>query len=305
MDMEVLDTLKERFIPEEHITDSDGKVHWLQTVKRPIIDQDGSANQILGAATDITRRKEAESELQRNRQELAHVTRLSTMGELAASLTHELNQPLTAILSNAQAAQRFLSSNLVDLNEVREILKDIVKDNSRASEVIRRMHALVKKEKLDLAPIDLGSVIRDVVTLVHSDAILHHTRVLLELSPGLPPVLGDKIELQQVALNLLLNAFHSMQDCPADERQVNVGAEWDGAPMVKVAVRDGGTGLSSDKLDKIFEPFYTTKSDGLGMGLAISRSIIEAHGGRLWAENNLNRGATFYFTVPVGKNDQA
>jgi two-component system sensor kinase FixL len=118
-------------------------------------------------------------------------------------------------------------------------------------------------------------------------------------------VLGDKIELQQVALNLLLNAFHSMQDCPADERQVKVGAEWDGAPMVKVAVRDGGTGLSSDKLDKIFEPFYTTKSDGLGMGLAISRSIIEAHGGRLWAENNPNRGATFYFTVPLAKNDQA
>jgi two-component system, LuxR family, sensor kinase FixL len=167
------------------------------------------------------------------------------------------------------------------------------------------MRALVKKGEIDVAPVDIAAVIRDVVLLVHSDAILHNTRIYLDLDANLPLVLGDKVQLQQVVLNLLLNAFDSMQECPADERQVKVGAEWDAAVRVKVAVRDGGTGLSSDKLDKIFEPFYTRKPEGLGMGLAISRSIVEAHGGRLWAENNPNRGSTFYFTVPRGKNDEA
>jgi two-component system, LuxR family, sensor kinase FixL len=302
MDMEVLDTLKERFIPEERITDSDGKVHWLQTVKRPIIDQDGSANQILGAATDITWRKEAEAELQLNRRELAHVTRVSTMGELAASLAHELNQPLTAILSNAQAAQRFLAAPAVDLPELREILNDIVQDNRRAGEVIRRMRTLARKEEFDAAPLDLAAVIGEVILLVHSDAILHNVRVMLELDHGLPPVRGDKVQLQQVMLNLLLNAFDALKDCPADERQVKVRAEWDSAFMVTVTVCDRGTGVSRDKLDTIFEPFYSTKEEGLGMGLSISRSIVEAHGGRLWVENNRDRGATFYFQVPVEKS---
>jgi two-component system sensor kinase FixL len=299
MDLEVMDTLKERFIPEEHLTDAQGEVRWLQTVKRPILDKDGSANQVLGASTDITLRKQAESELQRNRQELAHVTRISTMGELAASLAHELNQPLTAILSNAQAAQRFMAADPADLEEVREILKDIVQDDSRASEVIQRMRALVKKEELAFASLDLTDVIREVELLVHSDAALHSIRVILDLIPGLPPAHGDKVQLQQVVLNLLLNSFDAMKDCMVNEREVNVQAELEGEGVLRVAVRDRGPGLRGDKLDKIFQPFYTTKRDGLGMGLSISRSIIEAHGGRLWAENNLDRGATFYFTVPV------
>jgi two-component system, LuxR family, sensor kinase FixL len=298
MDLEVMDTLQERFIPEEHLTDVEGNVRWLQTVKRPIIDKDGSANQILGASTDITERKKAEAELQHNRQELAHVTRLSTMGELAASLAHELNQPLTAILSNAQAAQRFLATEPPDLEEVREILKDIVQDDSRASEVIRRMRALVKKEEVAFVPLDLAEVIRDVVLLVRGDAILLNVDLDLEL-PNLPTVQGDRVQLQQVVLNLLLNAFDAMKDCPVNERRVVLQAEQDGGCMAKVAVRDRGPGLRGDKLDKIFQPFYTTKRDGLGMGLSISRSIIEAHSGRLWAENNPDRGATFYFTLPV------
>jgi PAS domain S-box-containing protein len=304
MDLEVIDTLQERFISEEQITDACGKLRWLQTVKRPITEKDGTANQVLGAASDITRRKEAESELQRNRQELAHVARLSAMGELAASLAHELNQPLTAILSNAQAAQRFLAAKPADWAEVREILKDIVQDNNRAGEVIRRMRAMVKKEKLEFAPVDLASVISDVVLLVHSDAVLHNVRVSLEPNPDLPPARGDRVQLQQVILNLLLNAFDAVRDCPADERRVVVQTERDAAGIVKVAVRDCGTGLGGDNLAKIFQPFYTTKRDGLGMGLSISRSIIEAHGGRLWAENNADCGATFYFTVPVGERDE-
>ena len=300
MDLEVMNTLQERFIPEEPLTDARGQMRWLQTVKRPIIEKDGSANQVLGASTDITRRKETESELRRQRENLAHVTRISAMGELAASLAHELNQPLTAILSNAQAAQRFMATNPADLEEVHEILKDIVRDNSRASEVIRRMRALVKKEELESAPLDLPTLIQDIVLMVHSDAILHNIGVLLELNPGLPMVRGDKVQLQQVLLNLLLNAFDAMRDCPANEREVVIEAGQNGGRMVEVAVRDHGTGLTSDKLEKIFQPFYTTKRDGLGMGLSICRSIIEAHGGRLWAvKNKTDRGATFCFTVPV------
>jgi PAS domain S-box-containing protein len=299
MDLEVMDTLKERFIPEESLTDAQGKMRWLQTVKRPIVDRDGFPNQVLGASTDITQRKNAESELERNRQELAHVTRISTLGELAASLAHELNQPLTAILSNAQAAQRFLAANPEDLAEVREILNDIVQDDSRASEIIQRMRALVRKEELAVAPLDIADVVRDVIALVHSDAILHGVRILFELSTELPPVRGDRVQLQQVVLNLLLNAFDAMKDCCGAERCAEVRAERDGAGMVRVAVGDCGVGLSG-KLDKIFKPFYTTKREGLGMGLSISRSIIDAHGGCLWAENNPDGGATFYFTVPVG-----
>ena len=300
IDLDVIDTLQERFIPEEQLTDARSQIRWLQTVKRPIVEKNGVANQVLGASTDITRRKKAEAELRQQRENLAHVTRISAMGELAASLAHELNQPLTAILSNAQAAQRFMATNPADLEEVHEILKDIVRDNNRASEVIRRMRALVKKEELESAPLDLPTLIQDIVLVVHSDAILHNIGVLLELNPGLPMVRGDKVQLQQVLLNLLLNAFDAMKDCPANEREVVIEAGQNGGRMVEVAVRDHGTGLTSDKLEKIFQPFYTTKREGLGMGLSISRSIIEAHGGRLWAENNKpDRGATFCFTVPV------
>jgi PAS domain S-box-containing protein len=300
-DREVINTLQERFIPEEHLTDARGRGRWLQTVKRPIIDSDGVARHILGASTDITQRKETELELRSQRAELAHVARVSTMGELAASLAHELNQPLTAILSNAQAALRFLSSKPADLEEVREILGDIVKDNSRAGEVIRRMRALVKKEELEFARLDLAGLISEVVVLVHSDAILQNVHISLDLPRNLPPVRGDRVQLQQVVLNLLLNAFDAMKECPPGERKLRLQVKREGADSLKVAVSDRGPGLSHDKLDKIFQPFFTTKGEGLGMGLSISRSIIEAHGGRLWAENNRDFGATFYFTVPLNE----
>ena len=301
MDQEVIDTQKERFIAEERVTDARGSVRWLQTVKRPILERDGLAKQVLGASTDITWRKQTEIELREQRAELAHVARISTMGELAASLAHELNQPLTAILSNAQAALRFMNRKPADLEEVREILLDIVKDNSRAGEVIRRMRALVKKEELEFAPLDLASLIRDVVMLVHSDAILQNVQIALELDDNLPPVRGDRVQLQQVLLNILLNAFDAMKECPSGKREVVLAAKIHDPDVIQIAVSDRGTGLTVDKLDKIFQPFYTTKGEGLGMGLSICRSIIESHGGRLWAENNADRGATFYFTVQVEK----
>jgi two-component system sensor kinase FixL len=256
----------------------------------------------VGAAVDITERKEAALEAQRHLNQLAHVARVTTMGELVASLAHELNQPLTAILSNAQAAQRFLAADPADLGEVRDILRDIVDDNSRAGEVIRRLRTMAKKGDLEVAALDLPALVRDVVLLIHSDAVLHNVDVVLEMDPGALQIQGDKVQLQQVILNLLLNAFQAMKDCPVNDRQVTIRTELGDGHMAIVAVDDHGLGLGGDELEKIFQPFYTTKDNGLGMGLAISRSIVEAHGGRLWAQNNSDRGATFHFTVPMEKS---
>jgi two-component system, LuxR family, sensor kinase FixL len=277
----------------------DGEYRWVLDTGAPRFDSQGAFLGYIGSVIDITDRKRAESELRIQREELAHVTRLSTMGELAASLAHELNQPLTAILSNAQAAQRFLAKDPTNLKEMNEILQDIVNDNSRAGEVIKRMRTLVKKEAPDFSPLDIGSVISDVVLLAHSDAILHNVRLLLEVSPDLPPVRGDRVQLQQVVLNLILNAFDAMADCPASQREIKVRAGRSIGRMLMVAVSDKGTGISEEHRETIFHPFYTTKHSGLGMGLSISRTIIEAHGGRLSAENNPDRGATFYFSIPV------
>lgn len=239
-------------------------------------------------------------ELRRNRQDLAHLTRVSTIGQLASSLAHELNQPLTAILSNVQAAQRFMMSDPIDLAEVREILDDIVQDDYRASEVIRRIRAVVKNGDLEVVPLDLAEVIRDAVVLMHSDAIARGLRVTFDLDPGLPMVQGDKVQLQQVALNLLLNAFDAMEGVQSVDRVVEVKLKPEHGGMLGLAVIDRGHGLAPEQLDKIFKPFFTSKPQGLGLGLSISRTLVEMHGGRLWAENNLDRGATFHVTLPVG-----
>ena len=254
---------------------------------------------VMFLATAIEERRTAAHEMERQRADLAHVTRLSTMGELATSLAHELNQPLTAILSNVQAAQRFLGASPPNLTEVREILSDVVQDNNRASQVIQRLRALVRKAPTAFVALDIGDLLRDVVRIVHSDAILRHSRVSLDVAAGLPPVRGDGIQLQQVALNLILNAFEAMRECPTNRRQVVVRVERDSAHMVKVAVSDRGVGLSGAPVERIFQPFYTTKPNGLGMGLSISRSIIEAHGGQLRAEDNPDQGATLSFTLPT------
>src|SRR6185503_3151803 len=189
----------------------DGSICWIHSRGSAYYDDAGKPLRMIGVVLDITERKEAESELQLQRQELAHITRVSTMGELAASLAHELNQPLTAILSNEQAAQRFLAADAANLHEIREILSDIVHDNSRAGEVIRRMRTLFRKEELEFTSFDLANVISDVVLIAHGDAINHNIRVLSEIAPGLPPVRGDRVQLQQVILNLLMNAFQAMK----------------------------------------------------------------------------------------------
>ena len=290
---------KQMYENEFQIRTRDQSYRHLHVQAVPITAPDGAVHEWIGAAVDITQQKEIASTVQRQRDELAHAVRINTIGELAGSLAHELNQPLTAILSNAQAAQRFLAADPTSLEEVRAILQDIVNDDKRAGEVIRRVRDLVRKGNIEIAPLDLETILRDVVKLINSDAILHNVNVVLQVDPGARRVYGDKVQFQQVLLNLLLNAFQAMKLCPMNERQVTVRTGPSKDHKVMIAVRDCGEGLKSDQLDKIFQPFYTTKDNGLGLGLAISRSIVEAHGGRLWAQNNPDRGATICFTVPL------
>jgi PAS domain S-box-containing protein len=256
----------------------------------------GDEETVLTVIIDRTERYE----LYRNRQELAHLTRVSTMGHLAVSIAHELNQPLTAILSNSEAAERFMATDPVDLAEVREILKDIVQETNRASEVIQRIRAFLKKGDREIAPLDPVAVIRDAVQLLQNDAIARGMRISVHYNANPATVYGDKVQLQQVMLNLLLNAFDAMDGRAASDRMVAVSITLQSPRALRVAVRDHGAGLPSDRLALIFNPFVTSKPEGLGLGLSISRTIIEMHGGRLWAENNTDQGATFYFTLPVG-----
>ena len=272
---------RRQFALEYRLRRHDGEYRWIADRGTPRWGPEGTFAGYIGCAEDITPRRDAELTAERHRAELAHVARLSTMGELAASLAHELNQPLAAILGNAEVAERMLRRETVDLSELRAICRDIVSEDHRATEVIRRMRALVGKEPPALAPLDIGSVIFEVARLTHSDAVLRQSRVSVDVAPDLPPVLGDRIELQQVVLNLLVNALDAMNDCPTAERVVSVRAARNGQDTVQVAVRDRGTGVGTGDLERIFEPFHTTKRHGLGIGLSISRTIIAAHRGRL------------------------
>jgi signal transduction histidine kinase len=258
--------------------------------------------QLLGEvfANTLSRRR-SEMEGQRLRQDLAHVGRVSTVGELTASLAHELNQPLTAILANAQSARRILESDKADLTELRAIVGDIVEDDQRASEVISRLRGLLKKDPLERSSVDVGELVGQVARLVAGDAILRNVLIQLELAPDLPPVYGDRVQLQQVVLNLILNGLDAMRDSEVGHRALVLRTARDGPETVEVTVQDSGIGIEKTNLDHIFDPFYTTKADGLGMGLAIVRSIVTAHGGRVGARNNLEGGATFSFTLPVVK----
>ncbi len=240
----------------------------------------------------------ARLELHRNRQELTHLTRVSALGELAGSLAHELNQPLTAILSNAQAAQRFLEADPINVPEIRGTLGDIVADDCRAGEIIRKIRALVRKGDAELQPLDVGSVVRDVALLVHSDAVVRGIRLTVGIAGTVPPVRADRVQLQQVVLNLLLNGFDAVSDCQVADRVVAAEVSADPDGTVHIAVSDRGHGLTVDQLDEIFKPFVTSKPHGLGLGLSISRTIVAAHGGRLWAENNADGGACLHVALP-------
>jgi C4-dicarboxylate-specific signal transduction histidine kinase len=255
---------------------------------------------MIGATIDITARKQAELEVQQQRGELAHLSRVTMLGELSGSLAHELNQPLTAILSNAQAAQRFLAHDNADLNEVRDILKDIVDEDKRAGEVIRRLRGLLKKDEVHHQPFDINEVVQEVLKLVRSDLVNQGVAVQADLAPALPEVNADRVQLQQVLLNLVMNACDAMAGGPAGDHKLIIRTELAAGEGIRVSVADCGVGLAPDNLEKAFEPFFTTKVQGMGLGLSVCRTIITAHGGKLWAVNNPGRGATFHFTLPVG-----
>jgi signal transduction histidine kinase/ABC-type uncharacterized transport system substrate-binding protein len=245
-------------------------------------------------------RKQTELEAQSLRNDLAHAGRVATIGELTASLAHELNQPLTAILSNAQAGQRVLEAAPVDLKEVAEIFKDIVEDDKRAGQVIGRLRGLLKKGKPRMSALDLNEALGEVAQLVSGDAVVRGVSVRLELAHGLPSVLGDRVQLQQVALNLVLNGMDAMRESGPRDRALVLRTVKAGPKTIRVEVRDSGAGINEVDMAKIFQTFYTTKPDGMGIGLAISRSIVDLHGGRLEAQNNPDGGATFSFTLPIG-----
>jgi C4-dicarboxylate-specific signal transduction histidine kinase len=224
------------------------------------------------------------------------------MGQLTSALAHELNQPLGAILRNTEAAEIFLQNESPNMEEIRAILKDIRKDNQRAGNVIERMRTLLKRSSLQLKPLDMGELLMETVTLVRSDARVRQVNISLHIQRKLPAVQGDRVHLQQVLLNLILNGMDAMAALPKAERSLIVLAEVTMDGNVEVAINDCGTGISKDNLGRIFEPFFTTKLKGMGMGLAISRTIIEAHAGKIQAENNAQRGATFKFTLPLLSN---
>jgi signal transduction histidine kinase len=244
-------------------------------------------------------RRRAEVELQRQREELAHMTRVSTVGELTTSVAHELNQPLGAILSNAEAAEMFLTADPPALDEVRDILADIRKDDQRAGEVIRRMRSLLRKQELTPKPIEINEAVEEVLKLLSIDASARKVAMKFERTADLPRVWCDPVHFQQVVLNLVLNGMEAMAGLPEERRQVVVRTGTGDNGTVKIAVADYGPGIPTDKLPRLFEPFFTTKKEGMGMGLSIARTIVEAHHGQIWAENNSGSGATFYFTVPV------
>jgi len=260
----------------------------------------GAQGAVVVTMADISERRRDEAERRQLQRELTHVGRVTMMGELTSSLAHELRQPLTAILANAQAAQRMLSGGEPELEELREIVNDIAADDDRAGEIISRLRALLQKGQTEFQMFDLNTMVRDVADLVHSDTVIKNVSLTLDLAPEIPPVRGDRIQLQQVILNLMINSIDAMGAASGDDRRLAVRTEGR-EQEVRVAVQDSGPGIPASALDRVFEPFFTTKADGLGMGLAIARSILRAHDGRIWAENNATGGATFTLVLPIAR----
>jgi len=255
---------------------------------------------VLASIVDITERKLAELEAARQRHDLAHLARVTALGELSSSLAHELTHPLTAILSNAQAAQRFLADDDVDLDEVREILNDIVTQDQRAGDVIHRLRLMLKKGELQehCDDVDLNEVILDVVNLMRSDLINRNVTLDTDLAQKLPAITGDRVQLQQVLLNLALNGCEAMADYNSSERRLVIASQWENG-VVRVSVADRGSGIPEGKMEQVFERFFTTKKEGMGLGLSVCRTIIDAHRGKIWATNDAGCGATFHFSLPI------
>ncbi len=268
----------------------DGSYRWLEWSANAVGDR------IYAAARDLTERNRAELEALEARRELTRMDRLSRMGELTASIAHELNQPLTSILSNAGAALRFIKSGSLDMNELTEILEDIARDDKRAANIIRSLRSLVGPKDEEREVINMNDLLAETIALFNSEAIIHKIRLEGQFEDSLPSVTANRVQLQQVVINLLMNAAESMKE--HEHKRITVATRTVDGNKIQVAVRDSGTGISEQELGRIFEPFFTTKRSGLGMGLSLARSIIEAHAGHIWAENNPDGGTTFYFDLP-------
>jgi len=290
---------RQPFTIEYRLRRHDGQYRWMLTHAVPRLAEDGEFLGYIGSCLDITERRNDELELQQAREELVHLSRVSSLGTLSTALAHELNQPLGSILSNAQAALRFLDHRPPNLPEVLEILKDIAAEDRRAGDVIQRMRRLLKRGQPQYLPLDVNVLLQEVVTLMRSELMHRGARVELLLGSDVMLVPGDRVSLQQVIINLLLNGCDAMQHLPAVQRRLQLYTYQRQDVEVIIEVSDSGNGINPEDLQRLFQPFFTTKQQGLGVGLAISKSIIDAHGGRLWADNNVARGATFHFALPL------
>jgi two-component system, LuxR family, sensor kinase FixL len=254
---------------------------------------------VLAVIVDISARKQAEAESRQYREELAHLGRVELVTEMATAFAHELNQPLSGIMNNASAGRRFIAKGRADMPRLDRLLDAIVMDTRRAGEIIRSIRAMVRKGEGARISVNLNSIIADVIQLVHSDALERHCTVISNLDPNLPAVSANPVLIQQVLLNIVINALDAMRQTPTAERRVTISSRQHACDQVWISVRDHGTGLPWENPDRIFEPFFSTKHDGLGIGLSIARSIISSHGGVLAAENAEGGGACVHFSLPA------
>lgn len=286
--------------------DRNGQPIYVRTSGKPFFDADGSFLGYRGVCTDVTaaiRADQAEEALRKAQAELAHVTRVTTLGELTASIAHEINQPLAAVIANADACLAWLQRSPPDLKAARRSVEWIIEDGKRASDVIRHVRALAKRTDIEMVPLDANLVVREAVALVQREMASHAVSMRMELSSALPKIFGDRIQLQQVLINLIMNGIEAMEDVHDRPRELAIRSAADGEDAMLVSVADCGVGIHEQAIDRLFTPFFTTKSGGMGMGLSICRSIIEAHGGRLSAAPNQSGGATFQITLPLHREE--
>ena len=287
-------------LDREHQLDGwNGSNQWIRTVGRTKYDASGLPVWMTGVVIDVTQEKMAERELAHWRQELMHTTRVATFGALSGAMAHELNQPLTAILGNANAAHIYLARKDYDIEEMREIVAEIETEATRAGDIIRHLRALFAKAETQFQPVGANQIIGEVLKLVHSDLVARNINVTFRPAPDLPSVQGDRVQLQQVLLNLIFNACDAMANIEPGKRDLTLMTAPESTGAVLISVSDQGAGVKADMLDRLFRPFVTTKARGLGLGLSICRSIVESHGGQLWATNNPKGGATFCLALPA------